>query len=67
MLKSFLVAHLTYENHWGWLRTKIRTFGFFWDTLMHMDPSDWLGFTLWKDIVLLMITHVPPIHTSEPF
>ena len=34
---------------------------------MHMDPSDWLGFTLWKDIVLLMITHVPPIHTSEPF
>ena len=29
MLKFFLVAHLTYANQWGWLRNKIRTFGFF--------------------------------------
>ena len=29
MLKFFLVAHLTYENHWGKLHSKIRTFGFF--------------------------------------
>jgi len=29
MLKFFLVAHLTYENHWGKGHSKIRTFGFF--------------------------------------
>ena len=29
MLKFFLVAHLTYENHWGKWHSKIRTFGFF--------------------------------------
>ena len=34
MLKIVLVAHLTYENQWGKLRTKIQTFVFFWDTLM---------------------------------
>ena len=32
MLKIVLVAHLTYENQWGKLRTKIQTF-VFWDTL----------------------------------
>ena len=34
---------------------------------MHVDPSDWLVSTLWKDIFLLMIPLIPPIHTSEPF
>ena len=29
MLNFFLVAHLTYENHWGKWHSKIRTFGFF--------------------------------------
>ena len=29
MLKFFLVAHLTYENHWGKWHSKIWTFGFF--------------------------------------
>ena len=34
---------------------------------MHVDPSDWLVSTLWKDIFLLMVPLVHPIHTSEPF
>ena len=34
MLKFVLVAHLTYENQWNKLPTKIQTFGFFWDTLL---------------------------------
>ena len=34
ILKIVLVTHLTYENQWGKLRTKIQTFVFFWDTLM---------------------------------
>ena len=29
MLKFFLVAHLTYENHWGKGRSKKNTFSFF--------------------------------------
>ena len=33
MLKIVLVAHLTYENQWGKLCTKIQTF-VFWDTLI---------------------------------
>ena len=36
MLKFFLVAHLTYENHWGKWHSKIQTFVFLWDTLVCM-------------------------------
>ena len=32
----FLVAHLTYENHWGQLHTKIRTFVFLGHPTQHL-------------------------------
>ena len=42
MLKFFLVAHLTYENHWGKWHSKIRTFGFFGTPYCRCHiSSDW--------------------------
>ena len=39
MLNFFLVAHLTYENQWGELRTKIQTFVFLGHPTLHPPLS----------------------------